>query len=108
MVLIFTLTVQKLCLPETFGLRRQCFPDLRISVEVVLVLMLARIEPRRRKRLSKTSWMSISVGRADACIDIRDRVPIPELPLKIHYAIENLCQIFNVFITMSSRKAFIA
>lgn len=77
-----TLTVRRQCLLETFDLRRQCFPDLKISVEAVPVLMLAHIEPHRKKQPSKISWTSISVERVSACTNIHDRALIQELRLK--------------------------
>lgn len=84
-MLIFTLTVQRQCLLETCDPRRQCFADLKISVEVVPVSTLVHIEPRRRKRQSKISWKSISVERVNVYTDIHDRALTQELPLKIKY-----------------------
>lgn len=81
-VLIFTLTVRRRCSLETFYLRQRCFPDLKISVEVVPVLTLVHIVLRQRKQPSKISWTSILVERVNACIDIHDKALIQELPLK--------------------------
>lgn len=86
-VLIFTLTVRRRCSLETFYLRQRCFPDLRISVEVVLVLTLVHIVLRQRKQPSKISWMSILVERVNVCTDIHDKALIQELPLKSHVKI---------------------
>lgn len=92
---IFTLIVQRRYQLGIFDPQQRWPLDPETQASEELASMLFRIEPRRRKPLSKISSTSISVALVNVCTNIHDTVPILVLQLNVNTRQEKDVEIIN-------------